>query len=268
MFTTVLMLIVVLASFLTIGLYGKYKTIADTGGKEIAIAVATVAVPFFTIAVWSITFAGNAVLGISLIAGVLLVNSMIGYFFLIRGALRHGINRLNTSKRMINLYFSRNAVYTMTMMNFLIGMLLGGFYLMGEIASFIPKTILPIGIIILIIEFGLPIYLTAKIPGWIQKAVKKKLEQGEELEMSEFIPVGSVVKMRNIKNLVFIVQRAVVVNDRYFDYGGASYPQGVLGDDNLIYFNDEDLAFIEFLGYETDSEKQYAERLAAAKKKG
>lgn len=74
---------------------------------------------------------------------------------------------------------------------------------------------------------------------------------------TEFLPLGSVVRLNGGVKKVVIIARAVAtkINQevKYFEYGGSLYPEGLLGD-TILYFNNEDIQKIEYKGYVDEDE--------------
>ena len=74
----------------------------------------------------------------------------------------------------------------------------------------------------------------------------------------DFLPLGTVLYVKGGFEKVMIISRGLLVKvgdgDRYFDYGACRYPQGMV-QDQVLYFNQEDIAKIVFKGYEDDDSK-------------
>lgn len=75
------------------------------------------------------------------------------------------------------------------------------------------------------------------------------------MEKIDFLPLGSVLYLKGGFEKVMIISRGLMVNvgDRecYFDYGACRYPQGMV-QDQILYFNTEDISKVVFKGYEDD----------------
>ncbi|GAB2025985.1 DUF4176 domain-containing protein [Lactovum odontotermitis] len=84
-------------------------------------------------------------------------------------------------------------------------------------------------------------------------------------EENTFLPIGSLVILKEgaIKKLM-IVQRANVAEGRYFDYGAVLYPEGMV-DDNLVYFNKEDIFKVIFEAYTDEDNTLMTEKLVQMK---
>jgi len=77
------------------------------------------------------------------------------------------------------------------------------------------------------------------------------------------LPLGTVVKLDEDKQEVIIVGRAQLYKENetmgYFDYAAVMYPHGIVGDSQLMFFNDEDIAEVVFEGYRNEEEIAFAE---------
>ncbi|MBO5460391.1 MAG: DUF4176 domain-containing protein [Ruminococcus sp.] len=84
------------------------------------------------------------------------------------------------------------------------------------------------------------------------------------MEKVEFLPLGSIVKLRGSIRKAIIVSRGLltVIDNRalYFDYGGALYPEGIVGD-QILYFNHQDIEEVVFRGYENEENTEMVKHL-------
>lgn len=73
------------------------------------------------------------------------------------------------------------------------------------------------------------------------------------------LPIGSVVKLEGGERFVMIIGRIVLAqgNDNIFDYVGCLYPEGMAKDDNLTFFNRDNIEQIYFIGYQDEQELTY-----------
>lgn len=89
-----------------------------------------------------------------------------------------------------------------------------------------------------------------------------------EYKMSEvrYLPLGSVVLLKNGAHKVIIVGRGLNVENEgetfFFDYAGAMYPEGLIGDE-MAYFNHNAVARVFFEGYRDDENEIMNERMNA-----
>ena len=85
-------------------------------------------------------------------------------------------------------------------------------------------------------------------------------EEEHGIPADEWLPIGSVVKVKGYKRSFMVLGRAVL-NDsdsRYYDYCACLYPDGYMGG-TLYFFNQDLIAQVESEGYEDAYEKLYRE---------
>lgn len=83
-------------------------------------------------------------------------------------------------------------------------------------------------------------------------------------EEKTFLPLGSIVIIKGALKKLMIVNRANVVADKYFDYGAILYPEGMI-DENLAYFNQEDILKVVSKAYSDDDDELMVNQLIQAK---
>ncbi len=70
--------------------------------------------------------------------------------------------------------------------------------------------------------------------------------------MIDYLPLGSIVLLKNGVQKALIISRAINVRngdkDFFFDYGGVAYPEGLIGD-QMVYFNADKINKVVFRGY-------------------
>ncbi len=83
------------------------------------------------------------------------------------------------------------------------------------------------------------------------------------MRMEDYLPVGSVVLLKNAgKKLVVIGIKQVVEEDhREFDYMGLLYPEGYLTKELIYVFNHEDIMDVIFRGYHNPEREQYLAKM-------
>lgn len=73
--------------------------------------------------------------------------------------------------------------------------------------------------------------------------------------MTEYLPLGSIVLLKDGVQKVLIISRALNVRNGeqefFFDYGGVPYPEGLVSD-KMAYFNHESISRVVFTGYSDD----------------
>ncbi len=74
------------------------------------------------------------------------------------------------------------------------------------------------------------------------------------MKESKILPVGSVVKLKNVEKPTMIVSLKTKDNtNTNYTYAGVPFPIGFIGSEALLYFNNERIEDVYFLGY-TDLE--------------
>ena len=77
------------------------------------------------------------------------------------------------------------------------------------------------------------------------------------MEISNLLPIGSVVLLHNGKKKVMII--GVVQKDKkeVYDYLGLLYPEGNLGPKSKVLFNHENIDEVFFRGYENEERSEF-----------
>ena len=86
-------------------------------------------------------------------------------------------------------------------------------------------------------------------------------------ESIKLLPIGSVVMLNNGTKEVMITGFYTVSKDEpdnVYDYCGCMYPEGVISSDQNLLFNHEQIAKIYFMGYVSEKEKEFKQKLEAA----
>ena len=70
--------------------------------------------------------------------------------------------------------------------------------------------------------------------------------------MIEYLPLGSIVLLKGGMQKILIISRAIKVRNGseefFFDYGGVTYPEGLVGD-QMAYFNADKINKVVFEGF-------------------
>ena len=87
--------------------------------------------------------------------------------------------------------------------------------------------------------------------------------------MNDFLPVGSVVLLKNGKKPISIIgYKMSSLDNKYlmkghettynkvYDYCAVLYPEGLISSDNFILFDKENIDTVIFKGYESDDCKE------------
>ena len=71
--------------------------------------------------------------------------------------------------------------------------------------------------------------------------------------MKEFLPIGTVVLLKEATKKIMIVGYLPITSDnKKFDYSGVLYPIGSLSPDQSLLFNSEDIDKVFFTGYKDE----------------
>ena len=94
------------------------------------------------------------------------------------------------------------------------------------------------------------------------------------MDKEKFLPVGTVVLLKNGKKPLMIVSYCImpagdvydkngkVENpDKVLDYGACSYPEGIVTANEIYGFNHDKIDKILHMGYETDEQKEISKVL-------
>ncbi len=74
------------------------------------------------------------------------------------------------------------------------------------------------------------------------------------MKVSEYLSIGTVVKLKNISKRVVISGIRQMFEGKEYDYQAVPYPEGHLEDGEMILFFQDDIEAIYMLGY-TDKER-------------
>lgn len=93
-----------------------------------------------------------------------------------------------------------------------------------------------------------------------QEKIKKTQSQKKHKKIKKFLPIGTVVLIKDAKKRVMITGFcAEAQNDnskKMYDYCGVVYPEGVISMDQLCLFNHNQIAKIYHLGLYKDYEQR------------
>ena len=82
---------------------------------------------------------------------------------------------------------------------------------------------------------------------------------------NEYLPIGSIVLLKNAKKRVmitgFYVSSQEVNSDKVYDYVGCLYPEGVISSSQNLVFNNDQISQIVFVGYRDIEEQLFKEEL-------
>lgn len=76
----------------------------------------------------------------------------------------------------------------------------------------------------------------------------------------EYLPIGTVVKLKDADKLLFIAGYRIHSNDnpkKIYDYIGYLYPEGFLSKDKNILFNKEIIEKVFYYGYKNEDYEKF-----------
>lgn len=84
------------------------------------------------------------------------------------------------------------------------------------------------------------------------------------MERVDFLPLGSVVYLREGTKKVLIIARGLITRNgngaAFFDYGGVPYPEG-LQDDKMAYFQHDAITKVVFEGFRDYDDEMTVEKI-------
>lgn len=66
--------------------------------------------------------------------------------------------------------------------------------------------------------------------------------------MDKKLPVGSVIRVRNLTEKYIIIGKDIIENDITYDYMCCNYPYGLIPEKDCCFFQDKDVESLCFLG--------------------
>lgn len=86
------------------------------------------------------------------------------------------------------------------------------------------------------------------------------------VDKKNFLPVGSVVRLKDAKMNIIVIGYAPVVKNKteIWDYLGAMWPMGVISSDKNLLFNRDQIDIVVYEGYSNDEEKDFRAKLEKA----
>ncbi len=81
--------------------------------------------------------------------------------------------------------------------------------------------------------------------------------------MKKFLPIGSVVLLKNSQKRIMIVgvKQKQVDSDKVWDYSACLYPEGILDPDKLFLFDSEQIERLYFIGFQDAEGMAFLKRL-------
>lgn len=86
------------------------------------------------------------------------------------------------------------------------------------------------------------------------------------MDAVNFLPLGSIVSVKGNPKKILIIARGLATDIKgktyYFDYGGCTYPEGLIGD-AVAYFNHRDIEKLFFNGFSDTENLQMVNHINA-----
>jgi hypothetical protein len=84
--------------------------------------------------------------------------------------------------------------------------------------------------------------------------------------MKSYLPIGSIVLLKNGKKKVMIYGRRQkrVTDEHEYDYIACLYPEGNISEDYMYLFNQEDIETVVYRGYSDAEEESFVDYLNKA----
>lgn len=92
-------------------------------------------------------------------------------------------------------------------------------------------------------------------------------ENKERNRYAKYLPLGTVVLLKNAEKKLMITGFCTMQEEKpgvMYDYNGCLYPEGYLKSNQTLLFNHDQIAKIYHMGYESDEQKAFTERLKKA----
>ncbi len=85
----------------------------------------------------------------------------------------------------------------------------------------------------------------------------------------KYLPIGSVVRLKGAEKSLMItgflpIETEKKDNNKVWDYSGCVYPEGIITSNNNYLFDHEQIEKVEFVGYVTEEEKNFKNRMKQA----
>ena len=89
-----------------------------------------------------------------------------------------------------------------------------------------------------------------------KKKEKNNMIVPSKTKIDELLPIGSVVNVLDYEHRVMIIGiKQISLEDNHeYDYAAVPYPEGQIGIESQVLFNNEDISNVSFVGYQ-DSER-------------
>lgn len=72
------------------------------------------------------------------------------------------------------------------------------------------------------------------------------------MNKNNYLPIGSVIKIKNEEQLLMITGYKVISEEKTYDYSACFFPNGILSLNEVLVFNQDKIDIILFEGYKND----------------
>ena len=81
----------------------------------------------------------------------------------------------------------------------------------------------------------------------------------------KLLPIGSVVLLKGAEKRLMIIGRlqAIKGEDKIFDYSACYYPEGLVSLDRMVFYNDDDIDLLFFMGFQDPEEFEFRSKVLA-----
>lgn len=95
---------------------------------------------------------------------------------------------------------------------------------------------------------------------------KVKADSMKEALKIPYLPLGSVVLLKNARKRIMIYGRKIQAQgeEKVYDYVGCVYPEGVLGNKDVLLFDHNQIQLVYFIGFQDIEELAFRSKLHEA----
>lgn len=96
--------------------------------------------------------------------------------------------------------------------------------------------------------------------------IQTRTPDGGGAERVPYLPIGSVVLLKNGKKRIMVYGRKVKASgeEKVYDYLGCLYPEGALSSKEVILFDHSQIQMVYFIGFQDVEELAFRSRLRGA----
>lgn len=85
--------------------------------------------------------------------------------------------------------------------------------------------------------------------------------------MRKYLPIGSIVTLKDETKKLMIIGRSQVCEGVQYDYSACLFPEGYLNKDSLYIFNNDDIDILYYVGMQNEEEFKFQRALVEAEEK-